>query len=156
MGHKGIKITRDRLYMLMATVGGIGFIPAAPGTLGTVPAALLVWLLPMPMAIHVLLTVGVTVAGIIVSGEAEAVLGKKDPGCIVIDEFAGYLVAMAFLPPTPGYVIAAFVLFRAFDILKPYPINKLQSIKGGMGVMIDDLAAGLAANIILQLWRTLS
>lgn len=151
-----MKMTTERFHMLLATVGGIGFSPLAPGTMGTVPAALLVWLAPMPVVIYAVLTVAVTLAGIIASDQAEAVLGKKDPGCIVIDEFAGYMVAMAFLPPTPGYVIAAFILFRAFDILKPPPINRLQSIKGGIGVMIDDLAAGLATNIILQLWRVLS
>jgi phosphatidylglycerophosphatase A len=137
----------------IATVGGIGFFPFASGTVGTVPAVLLVWLLPMPMAIYLAVTVAVTVAGIIASSEVERVMGTKDPGCIVVDEFAGYLVAMAFLPSTTGYVIAAFFLFRAFDVIKPPPISSLQRLRGGFGVVVDDLAAGLATNIVLQLWR---
>ncbi|MFC1549630.1 phosphatidylglycerophosphatase A [Nitrospirota bacterium] len=143
---------RGFIMKQIATVGGIGFFPFASGTVGTVPAALLVWLLPMPWPIYVAVTVAVTIAGIIASSEVEAVIGKKDPGCIVVDEVAGYLVAMAFLPPTTGYVIAAFFLFRAFDVIKPPPINGLQKLKGGFGVVVDDLAAGLATNIVLQPW----
>jgi len=146
----------NRLFVMIATVGGIGFSPFAPGTMGSAAAALLVWLVPMPVAIYLTLTLVVTVVGTIASDSVESVLGEKDPGCIVIDEVAGYMVAMAFLPPTTGYVIAAFIIFRAFDILKPPPIKGLQKFKGGFGVMIDDLAAGLAANIILQLWRMLN
>lgn len=150
------KDIRGKIMKHIATVGGIGFFPFASGTVGTVPAALLVWLLPMPIAVYLAVTLIVTVVGIIASTEVEEVMGKKDPGCIVIDEFAGYLVAMAFLPPTAGYVIAAFFLFRAFDVLKPPPINYLQRFRGGLGVVIDDLAAGLATNIVLQLWRIMA
>jgi len=147
---------RSSLMKHIATVGGIGFFPFASGTVGTVPAALLVWLVPMPIAIYLAVTVIVTVVGIIASSEVEEVMGKKDPGCIVVDEFAGYLVAMAFLPPSAGYVIAAFFIFRAFDVIKPPPINYLQRLRGGLGVVIDDLAAGLATNIVLQLWRIMA
>jgi len=150
---KGNMDIRSFVMKQIATVGGIGFFPFASGTVGTVPAALLVWLVPLPVPVYLALTLAVTVLGIIASSEVEAVMGKKDPGCIVVDEFAGYLVAMAFLPPTTGYVIAAFFLFRAFDVIKPPPINGLQKLKGGFGVVVDDLAAGLATNIVLHLWR---
>jgi len=156
MGEKNGRIKWYKLPVIIATVGGIGFFPFASGTVGTVPAALLVWLAPMPIALYLAVTIAVTIVGIIVSSEVESVLGKKDPGCIVIDEFAGYMVAMAFLPPTAGYVVAAFFLFRAFDILKPPPISGLQKLKGGFGIVVDDLAAGLATNIVLQLWRILT
>ena len=139
----------------IATVGGIGFFPFASGTVGTVPAALLVWLVPMPAALYLAVTVIVTIVGTFASTEVEAVVGRKDPGCIVVDEFAGYMVAMAFLPPTLGYVTAAFFIFRFFDVVKPPPINSLQRFRGGLGVMLDDLAAGLATNIVLQIWMRL-
>jgi phosphatidylglycerophosphatase A len=154
--ERNIKDLRGSIMKHIATVGGIGFFPFAPGTVGTVPAALLVWLLPMPTVIYLALTAAVTITGIIASSEVEEVMGKKDPGCIVVDEFAGYLVAMAFLPPSAGYVIAAFFLFRGFDILKPPPINFLQRFRGGLGVVLDDLAAGLATNLVLQIWRLLA
>ena len=140
------------LYKQIATVGGIGFFPFASGTVGTVPAALLVWLVPMSIETYIAVTVAVTIAGIIASDNVEAILGKKDPGCVVIDEVAGYLIAMMFIPPTTANVIIAFFLFRFFDVLKPPPIRQLDRMKGGLGIMLDDLAAGLAANIVLQVW----
>ena len=143
---------KDMLYKQIATVGGIGFFPFASGTIGTLPAALLVWLVPMSIEGHIALTVAITIVGIIASDNVEAVLGKKDPGCVVIDEVAGYMVAMAFVPPTTVNVIIAFFVFRFFDILKPPPIRQLDRMKGGLGIMLDDLAAGLATNIVLQVW----
>jgi phosphatidylglycerophosphatase A len=95
------------------------------------------------------------VLGTVASGRAEKVLGQKDSGHIVIDEVAGYFISMIFLPQTFGYFAAAFVLFRIFDILKPPPINRLQHFHGGVGVMADDIAAGILANIVLQIWRFL-
>jgi phosphatidylglycerophosphatase A len=95
----------------------------------------------------------VAVVGALAAGKAARALGEKDPGCIVIDEVAGYLVATAFVPHSLGYLLGAFVLFRFFDIAKPGPIGRLQDIPGGWGIMADDLAAGLAANAVLQLWR---
>ncbi len=150
---KNIKAT---LLKHIATVGGLGFSPFASGTVGTVPAVLLVWLVPMSLPVYLLVTVIVTIVGIRAADEVEAVLGGKDPGCVVIDEFAGYLVAMAFLPPTMGNVIAAFFIFRFFDIVKPPPIRSLEKLKGGFGIMVDDLAAGLATNIVIQLWIRLA
>ncbi len=89
------------------------------------------------------------------SDEAEKDLGK-DSGHIVIDEFCGYLVSILFLPHSIGYLIAAFVLFRIFDILKPPPIRQVEkAVSGGIGIMLDDLLAGLCANICLQAWRYL-
>ena len=82
--------------------------------------------------------------------KAEVILGH-DNGKIVIDEFFGYLVAVLFLPKTIWVILAAFALFRVFDILKPEPVNMLQKLPRGWGVMVDDLMAGLYANIILQI-----
>jgi phosphatidylglycerophosphatase A len=123
--------------------------------MGTLAALLLVAATSMPAAVYLIVTAGAVVGGAYAAGRAEALIGQKDPGAIVVDEFAGYLVALAFLPQTAGYLVAGFILFRAFDILKPFPVRELQNLRGGMGVMADDVAAGLLANVALQLWRVL-
>jgi len=90
-------------------------------------------------------------AGVPAASRAEVLYGRKDCGRIVIDEFAGYWVAMAFLPATAGYMIAAFFAFRFFDILKPFPARKLERrCSGGWGVMLDDVAAGVYANLAVR------
>ena len=86
------------------------------------------------------------------SQDAEAVLGK-DSGHIVIDEFCGYLISVLFIPKSTGYLFAAFILFRVFDILKPPPIRKIEeAVPGGAGIMLDDVLAGIYANLCIQLW----
>ncbi len=93
--------------------------------------------------------------GIITSHRTEKLLGK-DSGYIVIDEFCGYLISVLFIPKNISYLLAAFVLFRAFDILKPPPIRKIEeTVTGGAGIMLDDVLAGIYTNICLQLWRYL-
>jgi phosphatidylglycerophosphatase A len=145
----------DSVYKNIATLGPVGYIPKAPGTAGTAAALLLLLLIKPSVPVFVLLMLAATVLGTIASDKAEKSLKDKDSSHIVIDEVAGYFFAMAFLPQTVGYLIAAFTLFRIFDILKPGPIRKLQYLSGGAGVMADDIAAGIAANVILQLWRIL-
>ena len=81
----------------------------------------------------------------------EKLLNKKDPGCVVIDEVMGMLVALSFLPVEPRIVFLAFLMFRILDTLKPYPAGKLQDMHGAIGVMGDDLVAGIYANIVLQI-----
>jgi phosphatidylglycerophosphatase A len=93
--------------------------------------------------------------GLITSHNAEKDLGK-DSKRIVIDEFCGYMLSVFFIPPTIGYLLAAFILFRIFDILKPPPIKKVEkSIQGGAGIMLDDLLAAVYTNVCIQLWRLL-
>lgn len=140
----------------IATLGPVGFFPLAPGTLGTLVALAFVALTNLPVPLYLVVTAVVTAIGIYASGVVEEITKDKDPGCIVIDEVAGYLVAMAFLPTTAFYLISSFILFRIFDILKPPPIGRLQSLKGGTGVVMDDILAGVYANIVLQLWKALS
>ena len=94
------------------------------------------------------------ILGILSSHAVEKNTVIKDNKHIVIDEFIGYLVSIMFLPLTIGYVISAFFLFRIFDILKPPPIRNLEKVlSGGIGIMLDDLLAGIFTNIILQIWR---
>lgn len=151
-----MNLSTSRLLKHAATLGPVGFIPLAPGTLGTLAALGLVMFLRLPPSPYIALTLACIVIGVLSSGVAEEVMGRRDPSCVVIDEFAGYLVAVAFLPETAGYLLAGFILFRFFDILKPPPIRWLQALRGGLGVMADDLAAGLLTNVLLQIWRMLS
>jgi phosphatidylglycerophosphatase A len=145
----------DSAYKQIATLGPVGFAPKAPGTAGTLAALIAVVLLKPSTPLLLLLVVVSVVLGTVASSRAEAALGKTDPGCIVIDEAAGYFISMLFLPQTFFYFAASFVLFRVFDILKPPPVRQLHNLHGGVGVMADDVAAGIMANLSLQIWRVL-
>jgi phosphatidylglycerophosphatase A len=85
------------------------------------------------------------------AGVAEHSFGQKDASRIVIDEFAGYLIAVAFLPKTLLIYAAAFVVFRVIDVLKPFPAARLESVPGGAGVVLDDLVAGVYANVLIRI-----
>ncbi|TVQ84710.1 MAG: phosphatidylglycerophosphatase A [Chromatiaceae bacterium] len=130
---------------------GSGLLPAAPGTMGTlaaIPFFLLLSLLPVPL--YVLLVAAAIPVGIHICGRVADELGEKDPQIIVGDEMLGYLVAMTAVPAGPQWIIAGLALFRLFDILKPWPIHRLQRLPGGLGIVADDLAAGLATWVVLQ------
>jgi phosphatidylglycerophosphatase A len=130
--------------------------PFAPGTAGTMVGVLLYLLLKgMPLVWYLVVCVLVTGIGVWAAGEAEKLLGKKDAPSIVIDEIAGYLISMILVPSGLGYVVAAFFLFRVFDIIKPFPLYRLQDLHGGLGVVIDDVGAGIYTNIVLQLGAVL-
>ena len=100
--------------------------------------------------IMAIVTIVVILLGFMASGRVEKMFGEKDPREIVIDEFSGMLVSLYRIPPAMGYVVKGFLLFRFFDIVKPGPINKLEKLKGSMGIMSDDLIAGVYTNMILQ------
>jgi phosphatidylglycerophosphatase A len=145
----------NQVYHIIATLGFTGYIPYAPGTFGTAIGLFVILLIRPGDTVLLLLSIPVIIAGIVSAHHIEKVLGK-DSGHIVIDEFCGYLVSVMFLPKSTGYLIAAFVLFRLFDIFKPPPINRIErKISGGAGVMFDDLLAGVYANICLQVWRVM-
>ncbi len=132
-----------------ATLLGLGYVPFAPGTFGTAAAAIFTWAARPGMYALPAIAVIITVFGAVAAGNAEKELGK-DSSRIIIDEVAGYLVTVLFLPLSLGVIIWAFVLFRLFDILKPPPINLLERLPGGIGVMADDIGAGVFANIVLR------
>jgi phosphatidylglycerophosphatase A len=123
----------------------VGRAPVAPGTAASALTVLALWLLGLSPVVLTALLVAVTVLGTWAADEAERVLGGKDPGAIVIDEVAGMTLAALLVPPTPSALLAAFVLFRLFDVLKPFPANVSQRLRGGLGVMVDDLVASLYA-----------
>ncbi len=141
-----------KLIQFFATAGFVGLIPKAPGTFGTLVAMPIAFLLaqggPNFYAVATLLAI---IFSVVISELHERALGSHDSKTIVIDEVVGYLVAFAWLPLSWMSMVAAFILFRFFDILKPWPISVLDArVKGGLGVVVDDLAAGLLANLILH------
>ncbi|MFH1502939.1 MAG: phosphatidylglycerophosphatase A [Candidatus Eisenbacteria bacterium] len=143
----------------IATGAYSGYSPLAPGTAGSLVCAALAWfLLPQVTFGAGWLAVGAMavslaafVAGSVWAADrAESVYGK-DASRIVVDEFAGYLVAVAFLPKSAFVYVAAFLLFRALDVLKPFPARRLESVRGGAGIVLDDLVAGLYANVFIRI-----
>lgn len=135
----------------LASSGGAGYMPFASGTWGSLVAALIYWFFfPASNIVNLLITLAVTVAAVPISTVAEALYGKKDDGHIVIDEVIGMWLSVLFLPRTLGVFVAAFFLFRALDVIKPFFIRKVQNLKGGLGIVADDFLAGIAANLILQ------
>jgi phosphatidylglycerophosphatase A len=133
----------------IASGGGAGYSPVAPGTAGSLVAAVGLWFIPFTRLWLAVALVFVTALGFWASHRVEIVLGRKDPGLIVIDEFAGMMLSVLFLPRTPAVFVSAFFLFRLFDIWKPFPARESQALWGGFGVMVDDLIAGLYALVLL-------
>jgi phosphatidylglycerophosphatase A len=127
----------------------VGHAPVAPGTVASGLVALGIWLVAPSRPALGLFVIGAAVAGTWAAHVAERALGGKDPGAIVIDEVAGMALSVLACPPTPGALVAGFLLFRFFDVVKPYPANALQRLSGGPGVMLDDLVAGLYALLVL-------
>jgi phosphatidylglycerophosphatase A len=148
---------KRRLATFVASVAYLGYSPFAPGTAGTLGALVVYWwLLPADYYFVLGAAAAAAAAGIWAGGVAEKVWGRKDPGRVCVDEFAGYFVAVAFLPKTLAYAVFAFVLFRAFDVLKPFPAGRSQRLPGGWGIMADDVVAALYANLVLQAARVLA
>jgi phosphatidylglycerophosphatase A len=143
---------RDRWILFGATGCGAGFIPVAPGTFGALIGLFLAWCLSGgDGSLLVLFTLAFSGLSVWVAHEAERILGTKDPGAIVIDEVAGMLVACLGLPMTPAAAVVLFILFRLFDILKPFPVGWLdRRLTGGVGIVADDVAAGLLANVVYR------
>ena len=141
----------DKLVLFIAQGAFSGRMPIAPGTAGTVVGVLLYLLvIDLSPLWYGAACVGVTVLGTWAAGYADCILGTKDSPSIVIDEIAGFLIAVFLVPFAWGYVVAGFILFRFFDILKPWPLKRLQDVPGGPGVMLDDIGAAVYTNVILQ------
>ena len=150
----------DYLALSIATCG-VGYLPLMPGTFGSLVGVgifLLLARLTMAAAWVAAVIVVVTLAGIWAGSRIEQLSGRKDPGKVVVDEVAGQLIALFPLTLlahwSTGLVILSFILFRFFDIVKPYPANRLQELDGGIGIMFDDLVAGVyGALVVLILSR---
>ncbi len=142
----------DKLFLFIATGAGSGYLPKAPGTWGSLVGVVL-WLCLRPLALSTYLTVlaGLFIVGTMAAGAAEKLVDQGDPGLVVIDEIFGQLIALTLAPAHPLAAVAGFILFRFFDIRKPFPVGWLdRRIHGGLGIMLDDAAAGLLALAVLQ------
>jgi len=139
--------------LLLATGFGVGYSPIAPGTAGTLVAIPIYYFLSdIPSPLYEITLMGFFFLSVWISENAEAFFGKKDDPRIVIDEVMGFLITMLWLPKTILFIILGFFLFRFFDILKPFPIRQWERrLKGGWGVVLDDVMAAIHANIILHL-----
>ena len=136
----------------LATGCYLGLIPKAPGTFGTLLGIPLSYLfLSLGEYGYYIATLLFIFLSIVIAELHDRTLKEHDSGTIVIDEIAGYLVAFAALPFQMSWIVAAFLIFRFFDALKPFPINRLDRIRGGLGIVLDDLGAGLVTNVILQI-----
>lgn len=143
----------DRVARWIATCGGLGYAPI-PGTVTSLPVAVLVWAVAPSGASLLAAIAVVTVVGIWAAGREEARVGEKDPRSVVIDEVAGMLVTMlGHLAGGAGRVVVLFLLFRVMDVWKPFPIRRLQDLPGGVGVVTDDLLAGVYAGLLVHLAR---
>ena len=141
------------LILIIATGCYSGYLPIAPGTWGSLVGLLLVFLLHnLSLTVYLAVVAGLFLVGSFAAGEAEKILDNRDPGAVVIDEIVGMLIAMVAVPLTPLTMILGFILFRIFDILKPFPVNIFdQRFHGGLGIMLDDVIAGIYSLIVLQL-----
>ncbi len=156
IGYSKIRnMKMSRFFLLFATGFGVGYSPIAPGTLGTlITIPLYYFLSAIRSPLYEITLIAFIFLSIWISESAEIFFGKKDDPRIVIDEMIGFLIAMLWVPKTTRFIIIGFFLFRFFDILKPFPIRRLERrLKGGFGVVLDDVLAGIYANIILQLFH---
>jgi phosphatidylglycerophosphatase A len=141
----------NRIAIWLATVGGLGHAPIAPGTFGSAAGVALYWVTrhwSTPSQLVLILVV--SVVGTWAATKAAAHFGREDPGQVVIDEVAGQLVTLALTGAGLTAVIVGFLLFRILDIIKPYPANRFERLHGGLGIMADDLMAGVYGCIILH------
>ena len=156
-GSRPVPSGRERVKFRIATLFGLGRFPVASGTVASA--------FTMPLAATLAVggpwvLLGGTAATVMVAfwsaGAGERRLGEKDPHAVVIDEVAGQLVSLVWVPFSPAFFVAGFFLFRVFDVLKIPPARQLERVRGGAGIVLDDLAAGVWANVALQLARPLA
>src|SRR4030042_1106891 len=142
----------NSFVLLSATGLGAGFSPIVPGTMGTLLAIPFYYFVsPIPSPLYELTLVAFFFFSSWISDQAERYWGKKDDRRIVIDEVMGFLATMLWIPRSPLFIVAGFILFRFFDILKPFPLRRLERVRSGFGVVLDDVLAGVYSNIALHL-----
>lgn len=144
----------DKIVIFFSSVFGTGYIKYASGTFGSL-VGILLWVLFVPdtYIFQIFVLAAIFIISVLFSSLAEGIYNKKDDRKIVVDEVAGMWCSVAFLPKTFMFLFAGFLLFRIFDIKKPLFIKKIQKIRGGFGITIDDIVAGIFANVILQIAR---
>ncbi len=148
----------SRWTVWIATFGGIGYFPVAPGTAGSAAGLALVAMLarlPLSRPLHIAVVAagaaGIFALGVWASGRAEEFFGRKDPGQVVIDEVVGQMIAFLARPnPSWKWLLLGFLSFRVFDVLKPFPAGRAERARGGWGIMLDDVVAGAYALAVLS------
>jgi phosphatidylglycerophosphatase A len=149
-----------RFAILLATFGGVGYSPVVSGTVGSLAAVLVAY--PLVQAGLPIWALALAAAMLFwpacwAAGVVERQASKTDPSEVVVDEVVGQWLALAAADPLRWeHWLAAFLLFRLFDVVKPYPIRRLEHLPGGLGVVADDAAAGLCAMIVVAAWRWLA
>lgn len=144
---------KKKLAYFIATCGYTGYFPFAPGTVGSAVGVALYLLLGVsgsPWTLGLTLF-GITLVGIWAAGVVERTQEKEDPSIVVVDELAGMLISFVLLPVSWFGIVAGFFVFRFLDIIKPFPCRQAERLGGGLGIMADDLLAGLYTNLILRI-----
>jgi phosphatidylglycerophosphatase A len=144
----------DRTVVLLATGLGVGYAPVMPGTFGSLLGIGLAWLLAapaLPLFLRITVEAAILLMGIPICARGARHFGKPDPGAVVFDEIAAVPLVFLSAAFTPITAVLAFILFRVFDILKPWPVRQLERLPGGLGIMADDVAAALYAAAALWL-----
>ena len=151
------------LARIISTGLAVGYSPLAPGTMGSLVILIVYWICPEMNSLQLLsVIIGLTVLGIYTATVTEREMQNKfgqdkghDPGIIVIDEIIGMLIALFSLPKTSLFMIIAFILFRIFDIMKPYPARRMEKLPAGWGIVMDDVIAGIYANLVIQIGKAI-
>jgi phosphatidylglycerophosphatase A len=150
--------SKQKIVLFLATGACLGHVPIAPGTFGSLPGLLIcLGMSRISLGYAILLVLVLTGVAIGIAQQAKELIGGRDPNSIVIDEIAGMTVTLLGIPLTPFSLILGFFVFRAFDILKPFPIRLLdQKVPGGAGIVLDDVMAGVYGNLLIRivLWMT--
>ena len=149
---------RQQIIKFLASGFYAGYFPVASGTIGSLVGIIAYLILQdVPNTLYTAIVILICIVGVYIAGEAEKIYQSKDSSYIVIDEIAGIFLTFIFLPRGINFLIAGFIIFRIFDILKPFPIRLIdEKLEGGWGIMLDDIMAGIYANISLRLlgWIT--
>lgn len=142
----------QRLALVIATCGYVGFVPVAPGTAGSIVGLALLWAVRLSgsAAVEILVVAALVVAGVWSAGVAEHYFARTDPGAVVVDEVAGMLITLLLLPVGLVGAGIGFLIFRLLDIVKPWPAGRLEALPGGLGVMADDVMAALYGYLIMR------
>lgn len=144
-------------YKLISTLFFIGYFPFAPGTFASAIAMIILFIFKPSNLSLFFIWISAIILGVISSDKMERQTNAKDASYIVIDEFTGYLTSVLLVPLTIQNLLLAFIFFRFFDIIKPPPIRQIEKrVEGGLGIMIDDIIAGIMSNILLRILLVLS
>jgi phosphatidylglycerophosphatase A len=141
----------ENAVKLLATFFYLGKSPIAPGSVASIAGGLFYLILHDNLPVYALLTLAVVVLGFWAGGKMESIIKEKDPSSVVIDEVAGMMIALFFLPINISVMVTAYFLFRAFDMFKIYPARELENLGGSKGIMMDDVFAGIYTNIVMQI-----